>query len=334
MWLTNEQIITAVNGYVRVEQNELGVEFHRFSREQEAFFYKTHPLYCHESFFNGYFGRNCRTCAGIAMDFISDAKRFQIKFGKIEYPNDAKNQFFDLYIDNNFVQSYPAENEIVYKSSGKKCRFTLYFPHFAFPIVSSVELSEATVFMPTKKPVDILFLGDSITQGVNAVYPSNTYVMRVARNLDVGIINQGNSGFVYDAGSIDKVCEPKVIVTAYGINDYGRKTIGQLESQTTEFIQRLREAYEDAKILSILPLWNRDDEQKDYRVEERACLRKVYEEYSDYIVDGHKMMPHDKKYLEDRVQPNDDGFQHYGNNLTEELKKILSVISKKMCTAD
>ncbi|MBO5019453.1 MAG: hypothetical protein J6D52_02185 [Clostridia bacterium] len=73
MKLTNEQIISAANGIVRTEQNELGLELHRFTREQEGFFYKTHPLFCRESFFNGYFGRNCRTCAGVTLDFISDA---------------------------------------------------------------------------------------------------------------------------------------------------------------------------------------------------------------------------------------------------------------------
>ena len=64
MKLTTEQIIAAANGIIRTEQNELGLELHRFSRTQEGFFYQTHPLYCRESFFNGYFGRNCRKSWG------------------------------------------------------------------------------------------------------------------------------------------------------------------------------------------------------------------------------------------------------------------------------
>ena len=50
MKLTYEQIISAVNGIVRTEQNELGLELHRFTREQESFFYKTHPTFCRDSF--------------------------------------------------------------------------------------------------------------------------------------------------------------------------------------------------------------------------------------------------------------------------------------------
>ncbi len=325
MQLTFDEIKSAANGYARIEQNELGLEFHRFSREQEGFFFKTHPLYCSESFFNGYFGRNCRTGAGITLDFISDATEFSIKFAKVEYPHETYLQWFDLYIDNELVHSYPTDGSIVYQSSGKKQRFTLYFPYVAFPIVSSVELKDATEFVPIKKEVEILFLGDSITHGGNAIHPSNTYVMRVARNLDIGILNQGNSGFVYDVGSIDKVCDPKLVVTAYGINDSGRKNIQLLESQTMEFLNRVKELYPNSKILSILPLWTVwDGEEKDFRISERACLRNVYEKYSDYIVDGHDMIPHDKKYFEDGLlHPNDMGFEFYGNNLTEILRNIL-----------
>jgi len=326
MKLTNEQIISAANGIVRTEQNELGLELHRFTREQEGFFYKTHPLFCRESFFNGYFGRNCRTCAGVTLDFISDAKVFEIKFSKTEYAKSQKERIylFDLYVDNKLVESYKTESEIVYKASGEKQRFTLHFPYYAFPIITSVKLEDATVFLPQKRQVDILFLGDSITHGANSVNPSNTYVMRVARNMDIGILNQGNSGFVYDEGSIEKVCEPKIVVTAYGINDFHRKNIELIDRDTTEFLQKLKETYKNSKIVSILPLWtvwNGNDE--NYKVAERNCIKSIYEEYSDYIIDGYNLVPHNKKYFADELHPNDQGFAFYGDKLTKELESII-----------
>ena len=85
MKLTFEQIISAANGIVRTEQNDLGLELHRFTREQEAFFHKTHPLYCNSYFFNGYFSKNCRTGAGISIDFISDLTKLRIKFGLYQH---------------------------------------------------------------------------------------------------------------------------------------------------------------------------------------------------------------------------------------------------------
>lgn len=326
MRLTFEQIISAAGGIVRTEQNDLGLELHRFTREQESFFYKTHPVFCRESFFNGYFGRNCRTCAGITLDFVSDAKAIKIKFGKTEYAKSKKIRvhLFDLYVDDKFVESYNTENEIFYNASGNNQRFTLYFPSYAFPIIASVELEDATVFLPQKKQVDILFLGDSITHGAFAVNPSNSYVMRVARKLKVGILNQGNSGFVYDVGSIEKVCEPKIVVTAYGINDCCRKPLRLIESETAEYIKKLKDVYKKSKIVSILPLWTVwNGEDENFKTAERACLKNIYEKYSDYTIDGYDLVPHDKKYFADEVHPNDEGFAFYGDNLVKELEIII-----------
>ena len=331
MKLTYQQIIAASNGMVRYEQNELGLELHRFTRNQEGFFYKTHPAYCRESFFNGYFGRNCRTSAGMTLDFISDAEEFIVEFGRIEHPNkpnqpsDADEQLFDLFIDNQLVESYQTNGNITYKASGKKQRFTLFFPTYRFPIIRSVELKGTTIFLPQKKPVDILFFGDSITQGAQAVHPSNTYVMKVARNLDVGILNQGSSGFVYDKESIEKVCDPKMVITAYGINDYGRKDLKTIKIDTIAFLEKVRQIYGNSKIVSILPTWTRtvwDSQDENLGIEKRQILKSVYEKYSDFVVDGHDLIPHDEKYFGDQVHPNDDGFECYGNNLTKELKKF------------
>ena len=249
MKLTTEQIIAAANGIIRTEQNELGLELHRFSRTQEGFFYQTHPLYCRESFFNGYFGRNCRTCAGVTLDFVCDAEEININFGRIEATNDATGQKFDLYVDGEFERTFEVEGDLDcedsgekklhYKTSGTLRHYVLYLPYYAFPIISGVELAGATVYEPRKREAEILFLGDSITQGVGADHPGNTYVCRVGRHLDVGILDQANSGFVYDAGSIEKVCEPKIIVTAYGINDFFRKDITLIEGETTEYLKKL-----------------------------------------------------------------------------------------------
>jgi lysophospholipase L1-like esterase len=155
--------------------------------------------------------------------------------------------------------------------------------------------------------------------------------MRVARNMDIGILNQGNSGFVYDSGSIEKVGEPKIVVTAYGINDFHRKNIELIEKDTTEFLEKLKEVYKNSKIVSILPLWtvwNGADE--NYKAAERKCIKNVYEKYSDYIIDGYDLVPHDKKYFADEVHPNDEGFAHYGNNLTNELKKFGKVLQNAL----
>ena len=263
------------------------------------------------------------------MDFISDLKTLKIHFGQTDYTKSKKDRthLFDLYVDGNLVESYKTEKDIVYSSSGKQQHFTVYFPAYAFPIISSVELEDATVFLPQKRPIDIMFLGDSITHGAFAENPSNSYVMRVARKMDIGILNQGNSGFVYDAGSIEKVCDPKIVVTAYGINDFHRKSIEDIESETAEFLQKLKACYPNARIVSILPLWTVwNGSKENYKLAERNCIKSVYDKYSDYTIDGYYLVPHDAKYFADEVHPNDEGFAFYGENLTKELAEILAKI--------
>ena len=325
MKLDFDQIISAANGIVRTETNDKGLELHRFTREQEAFFYKTHPLYCHEYFFNGYFGKIIRTTGGITLNFSTDAKKIIFNFGTVEFPCGATKGLFDLYVDGSFAQSYEAAeigDKIEHEASGELHSYTLYFPVYLFPIVSAVELVGANEFIPHKKETEILFLGDSITHGGIAEHPSNSYVMRIFRALDVGIINQGVSGFVYDAESVEKVCDPKIVVTAYGINDYGRKDANTLEKSAKEFIIKTRKIYPDAKIVSILPLWTAWDEDKNFKKSERERLKKVYDTFSDVTVDGYKLIPHDKKYLQDGiVHPNDEGFEFYGEHLAKILKK-------------
>ncbi|MBR2861726.1 MAG: SGNH/GDSL hydrolase family protein [Clostridia bacterium] len=329
MKLTFEQIISATNGIVRTEQSEAGLELHRFTKEQEDFFFKPHPLFCSDSFYDGYFGKNCRTTAGITLDFISDAKEFKVEFGNIEF---SKNRsitvhLFDLFLDDEYVKSYDIKEDVIYKSSGKKHKFSLCFPAFVFPIISSVELTDATVFLPQKKSVDVLFLGDSITHGARSLHPSNTYVMRVAKKLNIGIVNQGNSGFVYDAKSVESVCNPKLVITAYGINDFRTKNLQMIESETTEYIKKVKDCYKNAKVASILPLWavwNARDE--NLYADKKLCIKSVYEKYSDFIIDGYDLIPHDSKYFADDVHPNDDGFAFYGENLSVELEKILKTL--------
>jgi len=328
MQLNNGQILSAANGTVRSETNDKGLELHRFTREQEAFFYKTHPLFCHEYFFNGYFGHIIRTTGGITLDFSTDAEKLVFNFGTIEFPCGATKGLFDLYIDGSFEKSYEAAeigDKIEYETAGGLHRYTLYLPIYLFPIISSVELVGANEFVPHKKDAEILFLGDSITHGGIAEHPSNSYVMRVFRALNVGIINQGVSGFVYDAESVEKVCDPKIVVTAYGINDYGRKDADTLEKSAKEFIIKTRRTYPDAKIVSVLPLWTAWDEDENFKRLERERLKKVFDSYSDVTVDGHDLIPHDKKYLQDGlVHPNDEGFSFYGERLAIILKKFLN----------
>jgi lysophospholipase L1-like esterase len=330
MKLKFEEITSAAEGIVRTEENNVGLELHRFTREQEAFFYKTHKNFCNDYFFNGYFGKNCRTTAGVTLNFVTDAEKIVIRLGKLELAplRNKIDQLFDFYVDGEYTITYEAEDEISYKTEGGKHRYTIYFPHYAFPIISEVELVGATLFEPCSRPAEILFFGDSITHGSRAKHPSRSYVMGVARTLEVSVLNQGNSGFVYDAGSVEHVCDPKIVVCAYGINDICRKKDKrELCRDAENFLKKVRECYPNAKIVSILPIWTKWEANKiDCMVDDREILHSVYRELSDYIVDGRELIPLDMSLFDDGIHPTEEGFEHYTKNLARILKGILEEI--------
>ena len=330
MKLTFDEIASAAGGIVRTERNNVGLELHRFTRDQEAFFYKTHKDFCNDYFFNGYFGKNCRTTAGVTLDFVTDAEKIVIKFGKCELATlrNPIDQLFDVYEDGELKATYQMGDELSHTTEGGEHRYTIYFPHYAFPIISEMELVGATIFKSAVRPAEILFFGDSITHGSRSKHPSNTYVMRVARELGVSVLNQGNSGFVYDAGSVERVCDPRIVVCAYGINDICRKKDKDvLRGDAEDFHKRVRECYPMAKIVSILPIWTNWEANKiDCMVDDREILHSVYREYSDYIVDGREMIPLDMSLFDDGIHPTEEGFEHYGKNLTNILKGILEDI--------
>ena len=91
-------------------------------------------------------------------------------------------------------------------------------------------------------------------------------------------------------------------------------------------MQKLREVYSDAKIVSILPLWTKSTKNDlNYKKEERDCLVRLYAKYSDYALDGHSLMPFDEHLYADTVHPNDAGSAMYGENLAKELASILKL---------
>ena len=96
---------------------------------------------------------------------MTDAEKIEIAFGKTEYAKTTKERvhLFDLFVDGRLTASYETESDITFEAAGKAQRFTIYFPCYAFPIISSMHLVGATIFEPQKKEIDILFLGDSIT---------------------------------------------------------------------------------------------------------------------------------------------------------------------------
>lgn len=330
MKLSTKQIRSITTGVVYIEEQEKGLKFHRFSKAQEEYLSKPHKYFPEEFFCSKfgacYFGLVAQGTAGVSFDFYTDADEIKIEISELIIPTTQKMQNFDVYINSRFVKSFEADKDIIFSLSGRKKRVTVYFPWGNSAIIKSVTLKNATMLSPVYQNTDVLCIGDSITQGANSAYPSITWVTLMARKLDVSVINQGLCGFVSDEKLVEKVCEPKIVITAFGINDYYRKTNEQLGQEADAFIKKVCSCYPRAKVFSVLPLWTFWNTQSvDWGEDKRAILKDVYEKNGVHIIDGFKMMPHNIKYIEDGLlHPNDLGFKYYGNRVANIVKDYLT----------
>ena len=324
MKLTYEQIISAAVGIVRADITEKGIEFHRFSDTQVKAFDEPRDLYPDE-FFIGYFGRNCRTTAGVVLDFYTNSKKVKLFVASNERPNESETQSFDVYIEKRLRYTFSADADFEFPLCGRKHRVRIYFPYMNFPVISGLELDDGATFAPTGEGVDVLCMGDSITHGASAANVSNSWVSRFSRAFDFRVLNQGNCGFVYDEAIVERVCDPKIVMLSYGTNDIGRKTLERFKEDTEKFLIKVKSTYPEAKIAAIIPIWTAwDDGKNEDRLAKRAFLREIYEKYGVFAVDGMKLVPNDPKYFADKVvHPNDEGFAYYASRLVAALEDFV-----------
>lgn len=320
MQLSFEQISSLATGVVKTVITPDGMEFHRFTDSQVKEFDKPLKYFENNDFFNGYFSRNCRTCAGVTLDFLTDSSFLNIYISKNEHVNDSSEGNFDIYINRGHSVSCPADGNIRLDLGKGEKRVTVVFPYYNFPTVSAVEADCGAFFRPIGKNTDILCVGDSITQGVAANSSGNIWSMVVSRKCNIHILNQANSGYVYNAEVLEKVCEPKVIIAAYGTNDCNYKSCDELYTEACEFIEKLKTLYAESAIIGVLPPHNLNKDCRTNIYEKSPVLERAYRELHIRTVDGKQLIPEDKRYFsEDGTHPNDCGYISYGNAISNYL---------------
>lgn len=324
MKLTSKKIKEIAVGYIDAVETENGIEFNRFTKSQAKKFGVPNRYFGGDPFFDGYFERNCRTTSGVKLDFYTDAKSVTVRIKQNDRMNDVWLMQCDTYVDGKMKAVCDADKDFTVQIGKRKLkhRVTVYLPTFNFPVIAGVELEEATYCEPTGKGIDVLCYGDSITHGASPTHASAAWVNVMSRITGYRVLNQANSGYIFDASVLEKVCDPKIICIAYGINDQGRKTRPEFEKDARDFVLKVKELYPKAKIFGITPIWTEWEKEKENRPftnESRAILKKVYEECGAVPVDGLKLMPNDLKCLSDAVHPNEYGHTFYGRRMAKVL---------------
>ena len=334
MKLNGEQIRAICQGAVSVEETESGIRLHRFTEAQEELYRRTNADFYKKTF----------ATAGIKLCFKTDSTTLFLKVNAA--PSSSRKYFsVDVMVDGEpvgYLDNY-SDMDVPQDYTGIQCplgefskRFELgegakqvkiYLPWSVALEIMELGLDDGACLKPVKPAKKLLVFGDSITQGYDALRPSNRYASRLAEALDAEEVNKGIGGehfFPALAGERDAF-DPDYITVAYGTNDWSRRGEEEFKESCSAFYEALSRHYPEAKIFAITPIW-----RKDYMAEKKfGPFNKVSEDIEAIVrefknitcIHGFAFIPQDENYFADlRLHPNDSGFEHYFRQLYEQIR--------------
>jgi len=177
-----------------------------------------------------------------------------------------------------------------------------------------------------EKESSLLFIGDSITQGMTVSTPSLTYPAQVAAVLksDFHNIAVGGATMQKEVAPLAMDLDWQKAFVAFGVNDFSQaRPLNEFEEETRGMLEVLS-SREDAEIFLLTPIpWalrtNANEialKLEDYR----EVLRKTAKDFPKVkVIEGAKLVPDDSTYYVDNIHPNDLGASSYADNLLVEL---------------
>ena len=336
MNLNLSQIRDITTGAVRIEKIDNGIHFYRFTKQQEE-------LYKNRS--DDFYKKTFAT-SGVQMRFRTNSQtlflRTEITGGSSRayfafdvFVNGVKNDTLDNFSDIDIPQNYTTL-KLPHGEFSKKFNLgagdkdvCIYFPWSVKAVVKELSLDDNSFIKPSKPRKKMLCIGDSITQGYDALYPSNKYTTRIANALDAEEYNKAIGGEVFfpALAATRETFDPDYIVVSYGSNDWGRCTKEEFTYNCQEFLNSLSNNYPDSRIFVITPIWRKDFKENKLFGEFESIAdiiqnqATVFENIS--VIKGFEFVPQNENLFADLVlHPNDKGFDYYFENLLNHIKEI------------
>ena len=207
----------------------------------------------------------------------------------------------------------------------------IYLPWSAATFLQELRLDDGAFVEAYKPAKKLLAYGDSITQGYDALRPSNRYVAKLADLLGAEELNKGIGGerFFPPLGALKDDYQPDYITVAYGTNDWSRKDAETYLADCKGFYTNLSRNYPTVPIFAITPIWRKVTSEVKMAGEFEDLGRMIREATEDLpnvtVISGTDLVPHDINYFADlRLHPNDKGFAPYAENLYAAIKKELN----------
>ena len=283
--------------------------------------------------------------AGIQMKFRTDGKLLKIKI-HTEALTEIRSYFsFDIFVNGvlaGCIQNLSDDEckgdyaNLAYSLGDFKKEIELpvgenyikiAFPHSAIVQIEEIEIVGATYITPVRKDKTILFYGDSITQGYDALHPTNSYAARLAEVLDADVMNKALGGAIFDPELVraSEGIKPDYIVVSYGTNDWNSVNLDTLRKNAEGFMYALEEKFSGIPTFVITPLW-RPDWRETKKCGEFFVIENTIKEFFEgrkniTVISGFDLIPHEEKIFGDLIlHPNDKGFEYYTKSLLKYFK--------------
>jgi len=183
--------------------------------------------------------------------------------------------------------------------------------------------------------VDLIFVGDSITQGWEGAGKevwAKHYGSRNAVNLGIGGDRTEHVLWRLDHGNVDGIA-PKAAVVMIGTNNSGgdRNNAGEIVDGVTAVIETLRAKLPQTKILllGIFPRGERFNDQRGKILQVNQTIQKLDDGHSVFYIDiGHRFLERDgslsREILPDFLHLSSRGYEIWAAAIEAELARMLA----------
>lgn len=314
------------HGVVRVLTGKNGGVIPRRMSESHEEWYLARPENQRHWFNRCLTATGCRICAA------GNIRRLQFSARHISQCRDFFG--YDVMTPEGFCKSFtsltPQENvsfdvELPENTTG----ITLMLPYQAEVEVLTCQVTAYGDIAPVAfEGGSWIFVGDSITQGWEAVSPKDTYAARVADALKVDYVNVSVGGIILDSENVSFAMQQpwEHAILALGTNDPAWRTSVERFAEEADKAIDILQRRPNAKLMVLIPIWwpgeELDSVGADLMTQNRQTLRKLSKKYTKVqFIEGEELIPQNRTYYQDNAHPNAEGMKCLADNL---LSKILN----------